>query len=171
MSSPMRWRQARAIAILPGTVTVIVPAAILLAGPAAPRLGPVLRGASIATGVAAIVLGLGLMTATIRLLGGEGEGTLAPWDPTRRLVVRGVYRFVRNPMISGVIAVLFGEAALTASTGLCIWLLCFVAANAVYIPLVEERGLERRFGEAYVEYRRNVPRWVPRRTPWTPPDD
>ncbi len=51
------------------------------------------------------------------------------------------------------------------------WLLVFVAANAIYIPLIEEPGLERRFGEDYRRYKANVPRWVPRLSPWQGPDD
>jgi protein-S-isoprenylcysteine O-methyltransferase Ste14 len=91
-----------------------------------------------------------------------GEGTLAPWDPTRKLVVRGPYRHVRNPMITGVLAILLGEAALFGSWPLLVWAFGFFALNAIYMPLVEEPGLVRRFGDDYVRYRRNVPRWLPR---------
>src|SRR5437879_1577441 len=72
-------------------------------------------------GLALIGAGLTLMVRTISLLATVGKGTLAPWDPTRRLVVRGPYRRVRNPMISGVMAVLLGEAALLGSPSLLLW--------------------------------------------------
>ena len=106
------------------------------------------------------------MVATIRLFVTVGKGTLSPWEPPQRLVVRGVYRHVRNPMISGVLFVLLGESALTASQPLFQWFLIFAVINAIYIPLLEEPGLVRRFGEGYQVYKRNVPRWVPRLTPW-----
>ncbi|MGH3078149.1 MAG: methyltransferase family protein [Gaiellaceae bacterium] len=98
----------------------------------------------------------------------EGGGTLAPWDPTSRLVVRGPYRHVRHPMIGGVASILLGEAALLGSSPLLVWFAIAVGVNAVYLPLVEERSLERRFGEEWAIYRANVPRFVPRLTPWDP---
>jgi protein-S-isoprenylcysteine O-methyltransferase Ste14 len=119
-------------------------------------------------GATAVALGLRLMHQTITLFGIVGEGTLAPWDPTRRLVVRGPYRHVRNPMITGVGLVLLGEAALLGSVAVASELAVFAVVNAVHMPLVEEPGLVRRFGEEYLEYRRAVPRWIPRRTPWNP---
>lgn len=103
----------------------------------------------------------------MRLFARVGQGTLAPWDPTQRLVAQGPYRYVRNPMISGVLCVLLGEAALFGSAPLLVWAAAFFALNAAYIPLIEEPGLEKRYGAAYEAYRRNVPRWLPRRTPWT----
>jgi len=117
-------------------------------------------------GVICICLGLLLMVATIRLFVTVGKGTLAPWEPTQRLVVQGVYRHVRNPMISGVILVLLGESLLTASLPLSCWFLVATLVNAAYIPLSEEPGLVKRFGGEYLTYKRNVPRWVPRWTPW-----
>jgi protein-S-isoprenylcysteine O-methyltransferase Ste14 len=82
--------------------------------------------------------------------------------------VRGPYRHVRNPMISGVFAVLLGEAALLGSLPLLAWAAAFAAANTIWMPLVEEPGLVRRFGADYEAYRANVPRWVPRLRPWEP---
>ena len=57
----------------------------------------------------------------------------------------------------------------TVTLGLLEWALGFMALNAAYIPLLEEPMLERRFGDDYRQYKRHVPRWVPRRTAWTPP--
>ncbi len=166
------WRHVRAIALLPFTVTVIVPAAIVFTARAM-RLGwglpqpfllvpPVLGGAL-------IILGVLLAARAMALFATVGQGTPAPWDPPRRLVVRGIYRHVRNPMISGVFSILLGEAALLGSLPLLIWFLAFAALNSFYIPLVEERGLLRRFGEDYERYRKNVPLWIPRLRPWIPP--
>jgi protein-S-isoprenylcysteine O-methyltransferase Ste14 len=168
-AAPPASRHLRAILLLPGTVTVVVPA--VLAGatrataigwdlPMPLALVPPLAGAAL------MALGLTLVVRTIALFATVGEGTLAPWDPTRHLVVRGVYRHVRNPMISGVLCVLLGEATALGSRPLVCWFLVFFAANAVYIPLSEERGLLARFGDEYRIYRAHVPRWLPRRTPW-----
>jgi protein-S-isoprenylcysteine O-methyltransferase Ste14 len=123
---------------------------------------PVLLGAAL------IVCGLALWAWTVRLFARIGRGTLAPWDPTRRLVVEGPYAYVRNPMITAVLAMLLGEAVLLGSPAVVTWFAVFLAINAVYFPLVEEPGLERRFGEEYREYKRHVPRWIPRRTRWRP---
>jgi protein-S-isoprenylcysteine O-methyltransferase Ste14 len=71
-------------------------------------------------------------------------------------------------MISGVAFVLAGEAVALGSKSLFLWFTAFVLVNAVYIPLVEEPGLRRRFGEDYDAYRTNVPRWLPRLQPWKP---
>lgn len=162
-----RWKHLRAITVLPGTVTVLVPATILHFTRQA-RLAPAPRIGIAAAGLLLIVVGLGLMVRTIRLFARIGEGTLAPWDPTQKLVVRGVYRYVRNPMITGVMSVLLGEAAFFGSPALLGWFVAFAMVNMIFIPLWEEPGLERRFGADYREYKRHVPRWIPRLTPWTP---
>lgn len=165
------WRHARAIALLPGTAAIAVPAIILLAGEG-PSIGWGLGGLGsvllVLIGAMLIAVGFALWVWTVRLFMRIGKGTLAPWDPTRRLVVEGPYRRVRNPMITAVLAVLIGEAILFGSTGLVIWAALFVGINWIYFVLIEEPGLERRFGDEYRVYRRNVPRWIPRRTPWTP---
>ena len=151
-------------------VTVVIPGTILwLAGPGALGLWqsiPATRVVLPVFGGALLGLGLVLMVATIRLFVTVGRGTLAPWNPTQRLVVQGVYRHVRNPMIAGVLFVLLGEAILAASLPLLGWFALAVIVNAVYIPLSEEPGLVKRFGADYLAYRRNVPRWIPRVTPW-----
>ena len=84
------------------------------------------------------------------------------------LVVRGPYRYVRNPMISGVAFVLFGEAMMLRSVPHVGWALAFLVINLVFIPLFEEPGLEARFGEPYREYVRKVPRILPRLRTWKP---
>jgi protein-S-isoprenylcysteine O-methyltransferase Ste14 len=81
-------------------------------------------------------------------------------------VIRGPYRHVRNPMISGVLTALLAEALLSGAWPIAAWLLVFFAANALYFPLVEEKGLERRFGQPYLAYKAAVPRWMPRLRPW-----
>jgi protein-S-isoprenylcysteine O-methyltransferase Ste14 len=161
------WRHVRAIGLLPFVNAVLVPLAIVLLGDSVdPGWGlPVL---TIAAGVVLLLAGLTLMYSTIRLFATRGEGTLAPWDPPRKLVVDGPYRHVRNPMISGVWFVLAGEAVLLGSVGIALWMAASATANLIYMPLSEEPGLERRFGEDYRAYKREVPAWIPRVTPWKP---
>jgi protein-S-isoprenylcysteine O-methyltransferase Ste14 len=162
-------RQVRAILPLPGVVTVLVPVLILLT--TGTDVGWGLDGVAAALpvllGLALLAAGFGLWLWTVRLFARIGEGTLAPWDPTRHLVVEGPYRHVRNPMISGVLFFLAGEAALFGSLPLLAWWAAFFAINVIGFLVYEEPGLEKRFGEEYRTYRRNVPRWLPRRTPWT----
>jgi protein-S-isoprenylcysteine O-methyltransferase Ste14 len=164
------WRHLRAILLLPFMVTVVVPTTILLiAGPDTFDLWqsyPATRVGLPILGNVFIILGLVLMLATIRLFVSVGKGTLAPWNPTQRLVVQGIYRHVRNPMISGVFCILLGEALLAASLPLLGWFLVFVILNCIYIPLAEEPGLVKRFGEDYLAYKQRVPRWIPRLRPW-----
>jgi protein-S-isoprenylcysteine O-methyltransferase Ste14 len=117
-------------------------------------------------GLGLLTLGLVFFTASLRRFATEGHGTLAPWDPPRKLVVRGPYRYVRNPMISGVVLVLFGESLVLLSAAHAGWAVCFLVINLIYIPLIEEPQLKGRFGAAYLEYCRHVPRIVPRLRPW-----
>jgi protein-S-isoprenylcysteine O-methyltransferase Ste14 len=124
---------------------------------------------AVGAGLLCIGAGLALLVQTIRLFAIVGRGTLAPWDPPRRLVVRGIYRHVRNPMISGVIAVLLGESLIAGARPLALWCALFMCINAVYIPLLEEPQLAARFGADYLTYRKNVPRWLPRLRPWNVP--
>jgi protein-S-isoprenylcysteine O-methyltransferase Ste14 len=164
------WKHVRAIILLPGMVTLVIPGTILQ------RTGldsyglwqsvPAFRLILPMMGAICICLGLLLMIATISLFVRVGKGTLAPWEPPQRLVVQGVYRHGRNPMISGVLFVLFGESVLTASLPLFCWFIVFAVINAIYIPLLEEPGLVKRFGGDYVTCKQNVPRWIPRLTPW-----
>jgi protein-S-isoprenylcysteine O-methyltransferase Ste14 len=140
-------------------VAVVIPALILSAS-----------GTSITAWsaiVGAILFGVGAWLAvwTWTLFVTQGRGTLAPWDPPRRLVVRGPYRHVRNPMITGVALILAGEAVFFRSWGIAIELGIFVIANAIWFPLVEEPGLRERFGPEYEEYRQRVPRWLPKVRP------
>ena len=107
-----------------------------------------------------------MMIPTVAMFLTIGKGTPAPWDPPKKLVVRGVYRYLRNPMISGVILFLLGEALLFRSWSIAGWAVLFALGNMIYMPLVEEPGLEKRFGADYRVYKENVPRWLPRRKPW-----
>jgi protein-S-isoprenylcysteine O-methyltransferase Ste14 len=167
-------KQLRAILALPLTVAGLIPG-LLLFNDRPIRLGgtwpePWNRLLPIG-GLGLLGVGLFLMVRTISLFINVGHGTLAPWDPPKKLVVRGIYRYVRNPMISGVIAVLLGESIIFGSRPLLIWTIFATVVNMIYMPMSEEPGLAKRFGADYERYRENVPRWIPRLTPWQPPDD
>jgi protein-S-isoprenylcysteine O-methyltransferase Ste14 len=167
--APNVWRVAVAILALPFAVTVVLPAIILAgAGTSDWGLHGLWRAATVVAGVALIAVGMGLFVATVRLFASIGRGTLAPWDPPDQLVVGGPYRYLRHPMIAGVALVLAGEALALGATGIAIELGLFVAINAVYLPLVEEPALVRRFGADYRRYMEQVPRWLPRLPPWEP---
>ena len=156
-------RQLAAVGLLPVTVTLVVPGLILW------RNGAEGGGwALVFVGAVLVAAGVALVAWTATLFTRVGRGTIAPWDPTSRLVVLGPYRHVRNPMISGVLAILLGEAAIFASVPLLLWFAGVFAVNALYLPLVEEPGLRKRFGADYDAYRANVPRWLPRLSPWEP---
>jgi protein-S-isoprenylcysteine O-methyltransferase Ste14 len=148
-------RHLVAIVVLPGTVAVLIPAILLGDAELAPSPLALL-------GAVLLAVGVGMIGWTVSLFAGVGRGTLAPWDPPSRLVVRGPYRHVRNPMISGVLTVLLGEAALFGSVAVLIWAGLVFAINAVYFIAVEEPDLRDRFGAEYEAYAARVPRWIPR---------
>ena len=162
-------RHLLAILLLPAVVVILVPGWIMnadlpLAGEL-PASAPVAIVAHVAGGTL-LLLGAALFGWCVVLFARRGGGTLAPWDPTQRLVVEGPYRHARNPMISAVAMVLTGEALIHRSPRLLAWLVLFVAVNQAYFVLSEEPGLERRFGDEYRRYRDAVPRWVPRWRGW-----
>ncbi|MDR1906879.1 MAG: isoprenylcysteine carboxylmethyltransferase family protein [Puniceicoccales bacterium] len=120
-------------------------------------------------GGALLTLGMFLATWTMWLFARKGKGTAAPWNPPQKLVVDGPYAYVRNPMITSVFTMQIVEALLLNS-----WLLfglfgLFLLGNMLYFPLFEEKDLEKRFGNSYLTYKHNVPRWIPRLTPWKAP--
>ena len=167
----MIFRHLFAIAALPFIVTVVVPVWIARVYDVhAPVWRATLRGgAALALGVMALVAGIMLFAASLRRFAADGNGTLAPWDPPTKFVATGPYRYVRNPMISGVLLILLSEALLLNSVPHLSWFAVFFVLNSIQIPLWEERVLGLRFGESYETYRKNVRRFVPRLTPWTVP--
>src|SRR5262245_15139410 len=155
-------RHLLAIALLPFVAVVVVPYGLLAA-----FAGIDTRWSGLwLLGAAMFACGLALFAWCISLFARVGRGTLAPWDPTRNLVAIGPYRHVRNPMITGVAAMLAGESMLFGSWLLALWTALFVAVNHVWFVLSEEPGLERRFGAGYAAYKANVPRWIPRLSAW-----
>ncbi len=171
VNAPSPWQHLLALIALPGVVVLVVPAILLTRFPPARPWWQIRHW----THYFSLALGMGLISgstllaaATMFLFARRGRGTLAPWQPPTRLVIQGPYRHIRNPMISAVAGLLFGQAALLASAAILIWALLFCAVNIVYIPLFEEPDLVRRFSQAYLTYQQHVPRWLPRLSPWQP---
>jgi protein-S-isoprenylcysteine O-methyltransferase Ste14 len=112
------------------------------------------------------LIGLIIMIICISSFIRIGRGTLAPWSPTKKLVVSGLYRYVRNPMILGVWIVLLGEALALKSQNILIWAVSFFIINTIYFIVYEEPDLEDRFGNEYRDYKKHVFRWLPRLRPY-----
>ena len=119
-------------------------------------------------GALLIVAGAAFVVHAFARFVGEGVGTPAPVAPPGRLVVGGVYRYVRNPMYVAVTATIVGQALLLGQLGLIAYAALFVAVTGAFVRLYEEPTLRRRFGAQYEEYLREVPGWWPRRRPWRP---
>jgi protein-S-isoprenylcysteine O-methyltransferase Ste14 len=104
--------------------------------------------------------GLIVMLACIKRFVTEGKGTLSPADPTKQLVINGLYRHSRNPMYVGVITILIGESLFFSSSMLGIYTLVVFIVFNLFIIFMEEPRLKRDFGEAYIMYCKNVRRWI-----------
>lgn len=119
-------------------------------------------GLAQATGGLAVIVGLSLAIWCVLAFGIIGKGTPAPFDPPRRLVVRGPYRYVRNPMYVGAIVGLAGASLFYESLALAGFTILFTAVVHLFVLFYEEPTLARLFGADYTEYRRHVARWTPR---------
>lgn len=155
---PSLWKHARDIALLPFTVTCVIP--WLIHAGSATWVPDML--AIRATGGLLFVAGLTLFTITVALFVRQGRGTLAPWTPTQRLIITGPYRYCRNPMISGVLFMLLGEMLWLRSSAIGIEAALFFLVNTAYFIGKEEPSMLARFGDDYTEYKRRVPRWLPK---------
>jgi len=141
-----------------GFVLVFLPARILswsgMVRPSAMDM-PQILGALIGTIGAAVALWCVFSFALI------GKGTPAPFDPPRRLVIRGPYRFARNPMYIGALLALGGTALFFQSIPLLLFCGGFLLCTHFFVVFYEEPTLHRTFGADYDAYRRNVRRWLP----------
>jgi protein-S-isoprenylcysteine O-methyltransferase Ste14 len=165
-------RSSRAVAgslvflvVAPGVVAGLVPW-LLTGWESGELLGdlPVVRVAG------AVLVGAGIVVLldAFARFALEGRGTPAPVAPTDRLVVGGLYRFVRNPMYLAVEATIVGQALLLGRVVVLAYASLVGAAFWAFVRLYEEPTLARRYGPSYEEYRRAVPAWWPRRRPWRP---
>jgi protein-S-isoprenylcysteine O-methyltransferase Ste14 len=120
-------------------------------------------------GVGIGVAGAALAASCIALFVTAGRGTPAPFDPPREFVARGPYRYVRNPMYLGGLAVILGAGLWLRSGSLALLAIAFFGLAHLFVIVYEEPALERRFGERYRAYQRAVRRWLPRK-PGARPD-
>ena len=119
-------------------------------------------------GLLIMLIGLYVITMTVTSIIRIGKGTLAPWSPSMHLVISGMYAYVRNPMILGVLTVLIGESISILSYRILIWAACFFLINNIFFLVYEEPDLEKKFGDEYRDYKKNVRRWRPRLKPFKP---
>jgi protein-S-isoprenylcysteine O-methyltransferase Ste14 len=120
-----------------------------------------LTGLPLAAGAPVIVAGFALALWCWGVFGALGRGTPAPFDPPRHLVVRGPYRYVRNPMYIGGVMMVLGQAMIFGSAPLLEYAIVVWFTAHLLVVLYEEPALKRSFGEEYSEYRSRVRRWLP----------
>jgi protein-S-isoprenylcysteine O-methyltransferase Ste14 len=121
-----------------------------------------------AAGAVLIAAGAAVLVHAFARFAVEGIGTPAPVAPTERLVVGGLYRFVRNPMYLAVVATIVGQALALGQPELLWYAAAVGAATGAFVRWYEEPTLRRQFGAQYEAYRRAVPAWWPRLRPWEP---
>jgi protein-S-isoprenylcysteine O-methyltransferase Ste14 len=139
-------------------VLVVLPARVLQwSGIHAPSA----FGAARLSGLAIAIAGGAMAIWCVLTFAFLGRGTPAPFDPPRRLVVRGPYRFVRNPMYLGAATALAGAALYYQSLSLLAYIGLFILVTHLFVVWYEEPTLLRLFGEDYAAYRARVHRWRP----------
>jgi len=111
---------------------------------------------------AVIVLGAAVAISCMAVFVARGRGTPAPFDPPREFVAQGPYKYVRNPMYVGGLGVLAGFGLYQRSLAIVLFALVFLCCAHLFVVFYEEPGLERRFGQSYLDYKRSVNRWLPR---------
>jgi protein-S-isoprenylcysteine O-methyltransferase Ste14 len=154
----MFLRALFAFLVLPGTVGGLVPWLILSTDRD--------RGEGSWAGAGVLLIGLLILLWCVRDFYVTGKGTLAPWDPPKRLVVVGLYRFVRNPMYIGVLTLVAGWSLLAGSSLLAGYAGVLAAGFHLRVSLYEEPTLAQQFGSDWIRYNAAVNRWWPRVRPW-----
>ncbi len=155
----MFLRALLAFLVLPGVVAFVMPPVLAFIDPW--RTGVFLPGALV------MFLGMLLLVWCVRDFYVSGKGTLAPWDPPTKLVVVGLYRYMRNPMYVGVITLVVGWSVVLTSPVLMLYALILAIGFHIRVLTHEEPWLESQFGSEWRQYRAQVGRWIPRLTPWS----
>lgn len=146
------------LVLAPGVVAVLIPWLISGWHEQAPLFGvPATR----ALGIVLIALGIPVVLDSFSRFALEGLGTPAPVLPTRMLVVRGFYRYVRNPMYLALVLIILGQGILLGDVGLLVYGLLAWIVTHVFVLLYEEPTLRKSFGTDYARYCASVPRWIP----------
>lgn len=142
--------------VVPGTVAILVPAWLLGGFPR-----PV---ADLVTwlGVVCFASGAAIYFRCAWEFAVPGLGTPAPIAPTKYLVTTALHRYVRNPMYIGVALAIVGEAVIFRSLHLVGYAALMLLVAHLFVLFYEEPTLRRQYGDSYDDYRRNVPRWLPR---------
>jgi protein-S-isoprenylcysteine O-methyltransferase Ste14 len=153
------------LVLAPGTVVGLVPWCISRWQMHTPFFGSAVFRV---LGVLLIAAGIPALLASFARFALQGIGTPAPVFPTKRLVVSGFYRYVRNPMYVAVVSIVLGQALLLGNVwvlayGLCAWLV-----THLFVLYYEEPTLRKNYGMEYLEFCAHVPRWLPRPVPWKP---
>jgi protein-S-isoprenylcysteine O-methyltransferase Ste14 len=145
------------LVVAPGVVAGLIP--WLLTGWDAADDVPVIV---VAAGIVLTGSGVAVLLHAFARFVAEGLGTPAPVAPTQRLVIGGLYRYVRNPMYLAVAATIVGQALILGRPGLLLYALAFLLTVAAFVRFYEEPTLARRYGAEYDAYCRAVPGWWPR---------
>jgi protein-S-isoprenylcysteine O-methyltransferase Ste14 len=149
----MLFRALLAFITLPGIFAGLIPTQIVMYDP--------YRGSGHLIGALILLLGLAILTLCVRDFLVIGRGTLAPWDPPKHLVVRGLYRYSRNPMYVAIINSLAGWALISGSPLLAAYSLFMATAFYLRVVYGEELDLAKQFGDEWIDYTKKVPRWLP----------
>lgn len=145
--------------LVPGTVAVLVPYRLVSSPTARATLA---IGSFRYLGAVLIAIGVLIYLWCAWDFTFAGKGTPAPIDPPKELVVRGLYRYVRNPMYVGVLSILLGEAVAFEASVLFEYAGLVFLGFFAWVLIYEEPALRRKFGTSYKQYCRTVPRWIPR---------
>ena len=142
----------------PGTVAVLIPYWLISSRSSVLTSHQPLRF----LGLPLIAIGAATLLWCIWDFFSSGRGTISPIDPPKHLVIRGLYRYVRNPMYVAVVSILLGEAIFFMSWPVLIEAGVFFVLATLFVALYEEPTLRRKFGDSYERYTQTVGRWIPR---------
>ena len=146
--------------MLPFTALFIIPTIILVLTGFYPLAGPETQQVVLYLGFLPLLAGLALVKKTVALFFSVGKGTPAPWAPPVKLIKVGIYSRMRNPMLTGAILIILAESMILNSFPLLAYAIIFLIGNHIYFIKSEEPSLAKRFGKEYIEYRKDVPRWI-----------
>lgn len=158
LGAAMFLRALLAFLVLPGVAAFVVPAILAFLDP--------WKQSVFLPGALVMLIGFVLLLWCVRDFFVLGKGTLAPWDPPKKLVVAGLYRYTRNPMYVGVLTLVLGWSVLFTSPILAAYVAALAIGFHIRVVRNEEPWLASRFGSEWSQYNAEVGRWFPRLRPW-----